>query len=354
MSEEKQCRPKISVILPVYNAEKYLRPCLDSIRDQTLREIEILCVDDGSSDASPQILAEYAQKDSRMRVICQENAGAGAARNSGLKAASGTYLSFLDADDFFEPRMLALAYEKAEAEQSDFVVFRSDQYYTEEDRYRGMRWSVKTEQLPQKSPFSRKDIRGNVFRAFIGWAWDKLYRREFVQKHQLFFQEQRTSNDFFFVFTGIVLAERISVADQVLVHQRRDAKDSLSKTRENSWFCYYDALLALRDRMKQEGIFGELERDFINYAVHASLWNLNTLAEPTRTKLAGKLKEEWSEELGIRGKHIRYFYDRKEYMRFLAALRRRKQKSGSPQENSENGSRERRDDTESICDHTGI
>ena len=322
MPEEKQCKPKISVILPVYNAEKYLRPCLDSIRDQTLRDIEILCVDDGSSDASPKILADYAKKDSRIRVIRQENAGAGAARNTGLRAASAAYLSFLDADDFFEPQMLALAYEKAEADQSDFVVFRSDQYYTDEDRCREMRWSVKAEQLPQESPFSRKEIRGNVFRAFIGWAWDKLYCREFVQKHQLLFQEQRTSNDFFFVFTALILAERISVVDQVLVHQRRDAKDSLSKTRENSWFCYYDALLVLRERMKEEGVFAELERDFINYAVHASLWNLNTLAEPTRSKLAGKLKGEWSEELGIRGKRIRYFYDRKEYLRFLAALRR--------------------------------
>ena len=91
--------PKVSVVLPVYNVGKYLRQCMDSIVGQTLEEIEIICVDDGSSDDSPQILQEYARKDPRVRVICQQNQGAGAARNHGLSVAQGEYLSFLDSDD---------------------------------------------------------------------------------------------------------------------------------------------------------------------------------------------------------------------------------------------------------------
>ena len=90
---------KISVILPVYNVEKYLRQCLDTIIGQTLKEIEILCVDDGSTDNSAKILEEYAQKDQRVKVFTQKNAGAGAARNLGLRHASGKYLSFQDSDD---------------------------------------------------------------------------------------------------------------------------------------------------------------------------------------------------------------------------------------------------------------
>ena len=97
---------KVSVILPVYNAGKYLHQCMDSIVNQTLKDIEIICVDDGSSDNSLEILRQYAEKDERVKVIAQANGGAGAARNNGLRAATGEYLSFLDSDDFFELDML--------------------------------------------------------------------------------------------------------------------------------------------------------------------------------------------------------------------------------------------------------
>ena len=92
---------KVSVILPVYNVEKYLKECLDSILNQTLQEIEVICVDDGSTDRSLEILREYEKKDKRVIVLTQENKGAGAARNKGLAIAKGEYLSFLDSDDFF-------------------------------------------------------------------------------------------------------------------------------------------------------------------------------------------------------------------------------------------------------------
>ena len=87
--------PKVSVIIPVYNSSEYIRHCLDSLLSQTLQDIEILCVDDGSTDDSLSILEEYSRKDQRVRVLTQENAGAGAARNHGLREARGKYLSFL-------------------------------------------------------------------------------------------------------------------------------------------------------------------------------------------------------------------------------------------------------------------
>ena len=100
---------KVSVILPVYNVSDYLRQCMDSIVGQTLKDIEIICVDDGSTDDSLAILKEYEAKDQRVKVIQQANAGAGAARNKGLEIATGEYLSFLDSDDFFEPDMVAMS-----------------------------------------------------------------------------------------------------------------------------------------------------------------------------------------------------------------------------------------------------
>lgn len=97
---------KVSVILPVYNTGKYLRQCLESIENQTLKNFEVFCVDDGSTDDSVEIISEYVKKDSRFHLLEQKNAGGGAARNHGMEAAKGEYLAFLDSDDFFEPGLL--------------------------------------------------------------------------------------------------------------------------------------------------------------------------------------------------------------------------------------------------------
>ena len=308
--------PLVSVIIPVYNVEKYLRQCLDSVTAQTLSDIEIICVNDSSTDGSLSILEEYAEKDDRIRVVTQKNGGAGAARNRGLSMASGKYLSFLDSDDFFEPDMLELAYRKAEEDRADFVVFNSNQYYTDKEKFVEVAWTLRVKEIPPYTPFSHRQMTDNIFKVFVGWAWDKLYNREFVMKNHLLFQEQRTSNDMYFVFSAVAIAKRISVVNKVLAHQRRDAKDSLSKTIENSWFCFYDALMALRGRLQEEGIFKETEKDYINYALHSTLWNINTMAEPTRSKLIDKMNSEWFEALGIKGKPEDYFYNKKEYKQY--------------------------------------
>lgn len=307
---------KVSVIIPVYNAESYLEQCLDSVTAQTLKEIEIICVDDGSQDRSLDILKEYQARDPRIQIICQKNAGAGAARNAGLKKAQGNFLSFLDSDDFFEPNMLELAYNQIERYQADFVVFNSDQYHMDKREFVPVPWVLRTRDIPPYMPFSHRQLTDNIFKTFVGWAWDKLYRRSFVLEHNLWFQEQRTSNDMLFVFSALVLAKKIAIVNQVLAHQRRGGSASLSVTREKSWQCFYQALTALRRRIQEEGMYWELEQDYVNYALHFSLWNLNTLAEPTHKLLQDKLCGEWFADLGIAGKPERYFYNQKEYQQY--------------------------------------
>lgn len=315
--------PKVSVIIPVYNAEKYLGQCLDSICAQSLKEIEILCVDDGSSDTSLEILKEYESRDSRIKVLSQENGGAGAARNYGLRAANGEYLSFLDADDFFEPDMLESAYLEGEKYQADFVAFESDQYYMDKKEYIKNPWVLHRKHIPPYMPFSHRALTENIFDVFVGWTWDKLYRRSFVAEHELWFQEQRTTNDLLFVYSALVLAKRIAVIYRALAHQRRGDSGTLSVTREKSWHCFYDALLALRKRLKDENLYWEVEQDFINYALHFSLWHLKTLAEPIKQKLRVKLQEEWLEELGVTGRPAGYFYNRGEYEDLLALMQQK-------------------------------
>ena len=112
---------KVSVIIPVYNVEEYLEECMESVIHQTLKEIEILCVNDGSTDHSLQILEQYAKKDDRIRIISQENSGYGKAMNCGLDAATGEYIGIVEPDDYVPLNMYEDLYGKAKEEKLDFV-----------------------------------------------------------------------------------------------------------------------------------------------------------------------------------------------------------------------------------------
>ena len=302
----------VSVVMPVYNGEAYLREALDCVLTGSALQIEVICVDDGSTDGTPEILKEYAERDPRVRPVRQENAGAGAARNTGLKIARGEYLSFLDADDLFEPMMLEKAYDRARSQEADLVVFRCDKYMEETGKYLPTKWSMRESLLPGKDVFAGSEIRENVFKAFVGWTWDKLFRAGFVRENGLHFQEQRTTNDMFFTYSAVVRAERITTMQDVLVH-RRMYTGSLSTTRSRSWRCFYDALCALRKQLQDWGMFEQRERDFANYSLNFSLWQLDTLEGDAYDQLYEQLKGEWLENLGVTGRSAGYFYDRDEY-----------------------------------------
>jgi glycosyltransferase involved in cell wall biosynthesis len=147
MFEEKQSmsQPKVSVIIPVYNTEKYLRECLDSVVNQTLKDIEIICVDDGSSDGSPCILEEYRAKDSRVVAITQANLGPSSARNSGMNRAHGEYIAFVDSDDYLELNTLESVSRIAAEKHLDVILFDVEPFY-------------ESEQLAQNSPVHYKNI----------------------------------------------------------------------------------------------------------------------------------------------------------------------------------------------------
>ena len=115
------CNVKVSVVMPVYNVENYIEECLDSLINQTLKEIEIICVDDGSTDGTLKLLYKYEEADSRVKIIQQQNQYAGVARNNGMKHAVGEYIIFLDSDDFFEKTMLEKMYNEAKRTEADLV-----------------------------------------------------------------------------------------------------------------------------------------------------------------------------------------------------------------------------------------
>ena len=216
-------QPVVSVIVPVYNAGAFLRRTLDCICGQTLRDIEIILVDDGSTDDSRSIQQEYATRDSRIILLQQEHEYAGAARNKGMAIARGKYLSFLDADDLFESTMLEKMVARAEEVGADVVVCRCDIFRSEKD-CRLMNWQIRDRYLKSvdRKCFSLKSAYPlGTLQAFIGWAWDKLFRADFVRKGGFKFGPSRHGNDGPFVFPAIAAADRISIVDESLVKYRQ-------------------------------------------------------------------------------------------------------------------------------------
>lgn len=302
---------KVSVIIPVYNEEKYLEQCLQSVMQQTLKEIEIICVDDGSTDRSVGILSRYAQLDNRIKVITQENISAGAARNAGMEIAVGEYFSFLDADDFFEPEMLEKAYAQAIAYDCDIVAYRSGQYDEITKTKNPVSNNIKGENMPSKPVFCHKDVEQDFFSVFVGWTWDKLFRASFIKDNRIYFQNQKSINDLLFVYSALVKAQRISVIKDVLVIKRINNFNSISTnySQSKNYKCFYEALKALKEKLLEWNLYKEIEQDYVNYALRFSLWNLkkfeNTIAHEEIFKL---LKEDGFKAFDILGRSEEYFY----------------------------------------------
>lgn len=204
-------RLRCSVIMPVHNAARHLTESLDSLCAQTLKEIEILCIDDFSSDGSGEILEEYKRKDKRIRVIKNNtNVGAGESRNVGIKNARGEYLAILDADDVFNINMLEKMYSKATSENADVVVCDYVQY----DESTGFKCFIRVprwfrQKWCEDSGLSNKENRIYAFETIIHAPWNKLYRREFIIKENLCFSNVKAGNDIMFGDAVIIKADRI-------------------------------------------------------------------------------------------------------------------------------------------------
>ncbi len=298
---------KVSVVIPIYNMEKYLRQCLDTVCSQTLRDIEIICVDDGSTDTSLTLIEQYAQQDVRVRVISQARTGISAARNAGIRAARGEYLSILDADDFFHLDMLEHAYFRAKEMDADICIFMAEEYDESTGQTYPMDWYPRRHWLPDKEIFSSLDIPESIFCITSGWAWDKLFKTEMIRHHNITFQNQRTTNDARFVFMAYALAERICLCEKAVAVHRVGNVNALSVTREKSWDCFYKAFLSLEDKLTQTGQYARLKHGMQNWVLDFAQWNLDTITGPRRSDVFNLIKNTIYPRYDI-WKHKRDYY----------------------------------------------
>ena len=205
---------KVSVIVPVYNVEKYLRKCLDSIIGQTLKDIEIILVNDGSTDSSLSICEEYAEKDRRITVISKENAGPSHTRNTGLKTAKGEYISFVDSDDYIEENMLVTLYNLGKKSSADIVFCNND--IVPFDKFECSLYPYPTGKTVYASEF-RKDI--DYFKKGVATVWRKIYRKDFLSLNNIFFDDTAMIHeDTFFTVLCLEKAKIICGTAEILYH----------------------------------------------------------------------------------------------------------------------------------------
>ena len=266
---------KVSVVMPVYNVEDFLEETLSYVRNQTLKDIEIICVDDGSTDGSLDLLKKIAEEDSRIQVIHQENAYAGAARNNGMDHATGEYIIFWDSDDIFNEDALAHMYDKIRETDSDLCLCASNQYDMLKEKFYETEACIRHEYIPETVPFNKHDIPDTIFNITNNVPWNKLFKRSFIDKHGLRFQDIRQANDTYFSMMALFLADKITYADEVLVSYRVSNSASISGKASTTTLCGYESYVYTLEKMQQYEDFPMVKRSFQNRCLSGLYHSLN-------------------------------------------------------------------------------
>lgn len=229
--------PKISVIIPVFNAEKYLSKCLDTIILQTYKNLEIICINDGSTDCSGQILNEYAQKDSRIIVLNQQNSGQSIARNKGLEIATGEFVSFIDSDDWVSLSLYQKFVNALKLVNSDIDIymFNADIFLKDQSLsdvklkhvFELAVWKIKPEKLLYSVADCSNPFDGNMA------VWNKIYKKSYLDFLNLKFEENLIFEDKVFHFESFLRTQKIYINNDALYHYRQHSASTMHTIKNN-------------------------------------------------------------------------------------------------------------------------
>jgi glycosyltransferase involved in cell wall biosynthesis len=271
--KKKEVKDFISVIVPVYNSEKYLRRCIESIMDQTYEDLEIILVDDGSTDKSASICDEYANKDLRISVIHKENGGLSSARNAGLKAASGNLIGFVDSDDYIEPNMYEKLKENMDKYGSDIAVcsiYKSYKYMTDEMD------GTDTETVYEGKDKFRNLENENEFLTVV--AYNKLYKKEIFKKIK--YPEGKSFEDSYVICDILNTAKKVSYLNEPLYYStmRRTGLAKQNLTNHSEKIDSLDKYISYYKRHKYEDLRAKKDykkvMETINYSYNMKVKNL--------------------------------------------------------------------------------
>ena len=290
---------KVSVIMPIYNAYDYLRPAIDSVLDQTLSDIELICVDDGSTDHSLEILMEYQKKDPRVRLLTETNAGPALARNMGFKRARGEYVIFLDADDFYEPELLSELYGAAVSNDLDIAIARYDIYNSKKSVFQTNIENEHIRIFANGAVTSKNEYPDYILEATSGFAWNKLLKKSFIiEKNIHFLPEVMMFEDVFFTVTALAFAERVSLVPKVLVHHRIYNEQSRAKRFKKYYAQVPEVYLKIKEFLMKGGMYEPLSKGYLNLSCSRCHYIFGLLKSDAKEKFWNLLHDKYNELLG--------------------------------------------------------
>ena len=280
------------MIIPAYNAEAFLPQCLDSVLAQTEKNIEIIVINDCSSDKTKDIINEYAKKNSCIKPIHFEvNQGQSAARNAGLDAARGEYISFVDSDDFIAEDMLEKLCRKAEKTDADMVITNISLYFED---------TGKTEIFRDKLYFTF--LSGRVFApcdyppliSVIG-VWDRIYKRSLIESNKLRFPLGLVYEDHLFCVQAYVLSKRITVVSEPLYFYRKNAGGSITDNEAKNdkyKFNYLEITRRIKKFLHEQGVYEQLQEEYLKYQFFYSAFHQQNISDyDTFQKFFREMKE---------------------------------------------------------------
>ena len=205
--------PEISIIIPVYNSEKYLPKCLEALANQTFKDIEIICINDGSKDKSLEILNQFAEQDSRFKVFTQKNSGPAAARNQGLQNASGKYLMFCDSDDWYEPNMCEIMYKTITEQNVDVVQCCA---VVEREFDSSNRKNI--EAYINAKETGKFQLQNSNFHLVNALLWNKIWKKSIIDKYNIYFPDVFNHEDDAFSYIYRFVCKDFFILDKYLYH----------------------------------------------------------------------------------------------------------------------------------------
>lgn len=276
-------QPKVSVILPVYNVGKYLRQSLDSLINQTLTDIEIICVNDGSTDEGYEILEEYKEKDSRIKVIHKENKGTGAARNDGLRMATGECIGFVDPDDWVKPNMFERLYGLIKEKDLDIAMCMPDGYDEKNAVNAPFPYFVDAnfENIIDNRPFNWRDLSPFSYPMCV---WNKLYTKKLFDKYNIDFAEGLDFEDHKVIFGSLLTAEKIFFVREKLYVYRYNREGSVLTDNNRRLIDHIEIFDIVENLMKETDTFDALRMDFLTYKVHNILYYYSMIKDEFKSE----------------------------------------------------------------------
>ena len=293
----KMHQPQISVIVPVFNVERFLSECLDSILSQTFEDFEVICVNDGSTDSSLHILDGYSKKDPRIKIVCQENKGLSGARNTGLNLARGKYIYFIDSDDFIYPETLQILYDKAESFNSEITICNMKLWFHDTKSWGYYRDEILFFQ--RRHQLLNLNNTPEIISCVA--AWDRLIRKSFLDDNKISFLEGLVYEDVPFCMDCYTKAQRIVLVPDHLYCYRKNAGGSITDNEARAIKCRRDFIttrLYAKTVLERANVSSEVWFHYLNHFIDQALMhNRNCENKQEFKEFFNKVRSLMNEEL---------------------------------------------------------